>query len=871
MSIIGIDFGNKNTCIATAKRAGIDVIANETSNRLTPAMVGFTAKDRMIGEAALSGQRSNVKNTITEVKRLLGCLPDEADVSAEIERHPFKIITGDDGKLKYQVQYQGETATFSTEQAAGAVLTKLRQTAEQNTGTKVADCVISCPGYWPDHRRRALLDAAKIAGLNVLRIMNDTTAAALQYGITKKPDELPEDKEGEDGRLVMFIDSGHSDTSFCVARFVRGKVNILATSYCRAFGGRNVDDVVTGYFADQFKEKYKIDVRSNSKALLRLSAEAEKTKKVLCGIDRTSINIDCLMDDKDVSGEMTRDTLLESLVPSLEVLAEPLESVLVKAGVSASALHSVEVVGGSMYLPALQNFLSEKLGKPLSKTLNQSEAVARGCALQAAMLSPSFRVREFTVHDITPYAVKMTFKPLAQEGSDSMDGVAEESNVVIKAGNAMPSTKKLSFDQRVPFELQCEYDESAYPLLPSGTPTGIASFKVPVLPPVGADTYKSEMDVTLRLNLSGVLSMEKVEITEKYEKEVEEPVPQADVAKGDAPPADAAPADASKADAAPAAEADAAPAAEPAPADAPSADAPAADPAAPMETSEAAAPAAPAPPLMQKVIKKKKRMLDVGFQGNATHGLYGNDMTNAVEGELQMILNDRIVMETAEKRNAIEEYLFDMKRRLYEDLASFVSEADRASFESVLDATDEWLYEDGEDCSKAVYTAKLEELHNIGNPIAARKKESDARSDSIRNLTSQIETWRGLAASTDEKYSHITPDERAQVTARCTEYETWAKESTEAIEKAPLTEDAPVKAADFDLKAKALVSFATPIMNKAKPPPPPPPAAEKPADAPKDDAAMQADDTKEEGNGADTGKEEAATDGPAAENPMDLD
>jgi heat shock protein 4 len=301
MSVVGIDFGTRNCTIAIAQRGGIDVIANEVSNRQTPTMVAFGDKERYIGEPALTQWMRYLKSTVTDVKRILGKKLAESDVQIEAQRSAFKMHEVD-GRLSVQVMYCNEQASFTTEAIAAMILGKLKQTAEAATGAKVHDVVISVPTYYTDAQRKAMLDASQIAGLNCLRLINDSAAAALGYGIYKT--DLPE-KEKDPVR-VLFLDIGESSTNVSAVAYHKGQLKVLATASDRHLGGRNFDDVLVQHFATEFKTKYKIDVFTNPKALIRLRVQCEKVKKILSANLEAPLNIDNLMNDTDVRSNIDR-------------------------------------------------------------------------------------------------------------------------------------------------------------------------------------------------------------------------------------------------------------------------------------------------------------------------------------------------------------------------------------------------------------------------------------------------------------------------------------------------------------------------------------------------------------------------------------
>jgi heat shock 70kDa protein 4 len=406
-----------------------------------------------------------------------------------------------------QVRFAGEEQTFSATQIMGMFLGSLKDMASKESGgALVQDVVVSTPGWFTDIQRRAMLDAAEIAGLNTLRLINDTTATALGYGITKS--DLP---EADNPRHVVFCDIGHSSYQVAVVSFVKGQLNVLGAAYDRHFGGRDFDRALVKHFAAEFQQKYKIDVLSNPKAVFRLATACERLKKVLSANALAPINVESIMNDVDAAGALKREEFEELIKPLLERVTDPLEAALAQSGLTKDQIHSVEMVGGSSRVPALKERISAFFGKTLSFTSNQDEAVCRGCALAAAALSPVFRVREFTVHDTTPYPIKVTWDP-------APDVPDEDSELVVfQANNPIPSTKILTFYRKDNFSLEAHYAQPE--MLPKGINPWLGSVSIKGVKP-NAQGDHSIVKVKARINLHGVLNFESAYVVEEVEKEV---------------------------------------------------------------------------------------------------------------------------------------------------------------------------------------------------------------------------------------------------------------------------------------------------------------------------------------------------------------
>ena len=390
--------------------------------------------------------------------------------------------------------------------------TKVKETATKELKLPVNDIVISCPAWYTDAQRRAILDAGEVAGLKILRLINDTTAAALGWGITKT--DLPSAEEKP--RRVAFVDIGNANYTCSIVEYRKGELAVKSTVSDRNFGGRNFDKALLDHFAKEFKEKFKIDINENPKARFRVLAACEKLKKILSANLQGPINIESLMNDVDVRGMLKREELEELVRPLLERVTKPLEQALAEAKLKPEDLDAVEMVGGCTRVPALKNAVQEFFGRPLSFTLNQDEAIARGAAFSCAIHSPVFRVREFAVHDINNYPIEFTW----EKSPDIPD--EDTSLTVFNKGNAIPSTKILTFYRKQPFDLEAKYAKPEQ--LPGKISPWIGRFSVKG---VKADAKDDFMICKLkaRINPHGILNVEQGYYVE--EQEVEEPVPEA--------------------------------------------------------------------------------------------------------------------------------------------------------------------------------------------------------------------------------------------------------------------------------------------------------------------------------------------------------
>ncbi|VDO94934.1 unnamed protein product [Soboliphyme baturini] len=356
--------------------------------------VAFGHNCRSMGTVARQKMLTNIRNTIFGFKNLIGRCFNDPVVQREMEWLPYTIIELPGNVIGIQVEHAGETRVFTPIQVMAALFTKLKDITEMYLKAKVHDCVISVPCFWTDAQRRSMLDAAKVADLNCLKLINETTAVALNYGLYKS--DLP--KEDEDPRKVLFFDMGQTSSQAYICAFNKGQLKMLGVAWDMNLGGKDFDSVLCNHFADQFKAQHKIDIRNNRKSVIKLQEACEKLKKQMSADPNDiPISVESLAQDYDFYSKMKRqqfEQLCEPLFGKVQTLLER----LIK-----------ETVGGSTRLPMVKAIVSRMFGREPNTTLNQDEAVSRGCALECAILSPTFRVREFTTTDVQPYAVTLTW------------------------------------------------------------------------------------------------------------------------------------------------------------------------------------------------------------------------------------------------------------------------------------------------------------------------------------------------------------------------------------------------------------------------------------------------------------------------------
>lgn len=533
MSVVGFDIGNFKSSVGVARAGGIDIVANEYSDRITPGYVSFSNKERYNGHAAKQQEVTNHKNTISGYKRLIGRKMSDPQVALEKQLNPLRITqpaNGDD-KILYNIDYLDETRELTVEQVMGMHITYLKSIAEMNLHTKVVDCVMSVPSFMTDTERRAVIDSAQIAGVNCLKLMNDTTAVALAYGLYQTA--LPEPTEKPHN--VVFIDMGYSSLQCSAVAFHKGKLRMLATTYDNNLGGRDFDRVLHEYFCKDFQARYKLDVASNTRARLRLRNECEKLKKLMSSNSSPiPLNIECFMNDVDVSGRMNRadfeamssDLLdrVKKCMAELLVASSKKEnsffdlttSIIVnlttdfdkKKELKIDEIDNIEIVGGSTRIPAVKAIIKEVFKKDPSTTLNQDEACSRGCTIMCAILSPTFKVKEFKIEECQLFPITLSWKG----GFDDNNELE-----VFPLFEKIPLSKLLTIYKREAFEIEARYkNPKAIPFSDSR----IGKFMINGVVP-NAQGENSEVKLKARITKNGIFEISSPQIIETVDVNAE--------------------------------------------------------------------------------------------------------------------------------------------------------------------------------------------------------------------------------------------------------------------------------------------------------------------------------------------------------------
>lgn len=814
MSVFGIDFGSLNSTVAITRQGGVDIITNEVSKRETTTMVTFVNEERFIGEQALDRYVRNSKNTAFLLKRLIGVRMSDPQLEYERKWITCSLKGDENNRLMMGVEYCGKLTYFYPEQILAMVFQKLRSyvseaaTADKKNPVKPRDCVITTPFFYTLEQRQLVYQAAEAAGLHCMMLECESAAVAVDYGAFRGG-SLKE--KMEEAQLVGILDIGYAATTFAIYKFWRGNCAMIAQSFDRNCGTRDVDYQLFLEMKSLVKDKYKVDVGTNQRASLRILEACERVKYLLSANQAVPLNVENVM-DIDINIPSFERSRLEAISTHvLEKVRAVLLSGLKMAGVEGSNLHSLEMIGGGCRIPMFKSLVESILGegRAPSFTLNASEAIVRGAAVLAASLSPLFRVREFKVTQLCPYPIQLGyFSPTASH--HEVAPFLPDVNKVISLLSTSDSFPKV-IDVTIPnciksVKLYAFYDytneQVKKEIQPHSFVIGEWEMGIP-----GASNEPHDVVVRLQVSPDGFIAVDSATAL-RVEKEAPE-APAEEKPNEEHPPS--------------------------------------------TNTGDEGKPDAAEKPRPSKTKKAKYLRCNV----KPGLGLLGHSATKleAFKKEEDIMHGrDMKIIFTRDKRNELESYILNYGPRFAEGgmLYEYATKEDKSRFLNLAEEYENWLYGEGDNATLEEYDSRTQTLKAIGEAAQKRYLVRDEINFAVKGFATELERMKNHALKNGENGAVAETVEKA-VTA-LDQALTWAEQETANLLALPKTQDGTFNAQSLKQKMEEV----RPLVNACNSRPPKPAAPPAPAETPATEGAAEGGEAApapEPTNTADMGNE----------------
>jgi len=783
--VIGIDFGSEWFKASVIRAKVFEVALNDQSSRKTATTVTLQNGELILGTDAKNLITRNPKSVYVYPNQLLG------------RQFIDPAITENKAYYQYPLQLNAETGgfaipfdeniTFSPETISSLLLGYAKDIATKAAGFSVKDCVIAVPAYLTQYQRQSIIDAAKLAGLNVLSLLNANVAAGIHYGI---------ERTFENDTNVIIYDMGAASVSATLMTFrsipdlnskkntTHGQVTVDEVAWDQTLGGRDFDRILAEYLSGIASKQVgeKLDLQSNPRAFAKLMKAANKAKEVLSANSETLVSVEGLLGDFDFQVTLTRETFEKLCADLFQKALEPLNQIFARTTLSKEEIHSIEIVGGGVRIPKLQQVMQEYFGRDLDRHINGDEGVVLGAAFYAATKSSSFKVKEFKVKDITPYGVSVTVK--------SENGEVDKSTELFRTGNRLNSKKSITFSSNENFTVSLKYEEDEK--LPAATRPILAEYYVSGLPTTEKYNFTGspKIHANFRLNSNGMIVLEDAEAEITVISIVEVKPTPANTTSNETEKTEEANTEGE------ATEENVEEKVE--------------------ETKpEATEEAAPQYKEVSKVYRLPLKISTLSFPGITKEMI---DNSDKITKEIYRRMEFK--REKEREKNNLEAYIYEYREKIYtESLMQVSTEAQREQFVDLLNKAGDWLYEDGADSTAALYREKLHEVKVLGDEIVKRASEMEDRPLAATQLRMAINFTKMMMENITERVQ-VTQEEVDSLLEDCDEMESWLAKKLEEQEQKQPHEKPAVSSEEIIRKIRTIDTQTKVIARKPKVKPP---------------------------------------------------